>query len=166
MKTQVFTGEYFERGATRKITTTDPGQPGRIASKLEKFDMVTDLVIDHVSGYGKVEKTGELQVTLSGQYGAGCKTCRITAFAQNVDAIKAMLKDNVVKPEAPSADGRVHWPLKEEIVVTAVGSKMTGYGLSVRELYLKNADGTFKTIIAPAAIAVEGATENLADAFL
>ena len=158
MKTTVFTGEYFERGATRKLTTTDPAT-NAVITKLVKHDVVRDLVIDRVSGFGPSEKTGEMQITLAGQYKQGCKTCRITAFAQDVEKVQAMLKGNVVKSD------ELPFMLKDEIVVTAIGDPMKGYGLSLTELYLKTNDGQ-KTIIAAPEQTVGGEQSKLADAFL
>lgn len=140
MKTTNFTGEYFERGITRKITTTDPAT-GRDVSRLAKLDLVTDLVIDRVSGHGVSERTGENQITLSGQF-APFKQLRITASAQNYDKVVAFLQGKVNKDEKST--------LKEEIVVKAVGTPMKGFGLSLTELYVRDSDGkNWTPVIAP-----------------
>lgn len=151
MKTTAFVGEYFERGITRKIVTVDPGT-GKNVSKLAKFDLVTDLVIDRVSGHGPSERTGENQITLSGQF-APFKQLRITASAQNYDKIVEFLQGKVNKDEKTT--------LKEEIVVKAVGTPMKGFGLSLTELYVKQADGAYKPLIAPPDTAME--TAGIAD---
>lgn len=138
MKTKVFNGELFEQKVTRKIVTKDPAT-GRDISKLAKYDLCEGLVIDRVSGMGPSDRTGELQITLSGQY-KPFGTLRITASAQNYDKVVAALKGNVNQDEQRT--------LKEEITVTAVGTLMKGHGMNLVELYVRQADGTFDAVIA------------------
>ena len=151
MKTQVFTGELFEQKVTRKIVTKDPAT-GRDISKLAKYDMVTGLVIDRVTGMGPSDTPNkELQITLSGQF-KPFGTLRITASAQNYEKVVNALKGNVERSEGQE----LPFLLKNEIVVTAVGNLMKGRGMNVAELYISEADGSVKTIIG----APESATET------
>lgn len=154
MKTKVFNGAHLAAAVTRTISTPDPGNPSRMLTSRKKFDLITGLVIERVSGIGKAEKTGEQYITLSGQY-APFGTARITASAQNADAVIAMLKDNVDKTNPALL------VLKEEITVEVVATPMRGFGFAVQELYLVNPDGTRKAIIgAPEASVQENTLEN------
>jgi len=140
MKTTSFTGKYLVGGAKRTVTATDP-HTGKVTSNRVNLDLCEGLVLGNVSGHGNFSNTNEPFITINGQYAPG-KTCRITVSAQNMKIVAdALLKDNVQK----EVEGK---PLIVEHVVTAIGTQMRGYGILVEELYQRNADGTFKAIIA------------------
>lgn len=157
MKTTVFNGAHLPGVVSRTIQAPDPANPNRVLSSRKKFDLVRGLVIERVSGMGNAKGTGERYITLSGQY-APFSTARVTASAQNADAVIAMLKDNVDK-----SDPKL--PLKKEITVEVVGTQMPGFSFTVHELYLIEEDGTRKTIIG-APVDTASADAQLENAFL
>lgn len=144
MKTKVFNGVHMPSSVTRTFQVADPGNPSRVLTTRKKFDMITNLVIDRVSGHGSAERTNEQYITLSGQY-APFGTARITASSQNADALIAMLKGNVDKSDPNNL------VLIKEITVDVVATPMRGFGFNVQELYLHNEDGT-KTVVIGAPI--------------
>jgi hypothetical protein len=149
-----FTGAYFSGKVTRTISSPDPGNPGKMITARKTFDMITDLVIDRVSGLDFAARTDEKYITLNGQY-APSRTARITAFSQHSDAVIALVKGNVdtSNPERP---------LKRKITVNVIGTPMKGYGLDVSELYVKEPDGSQRTIIGPPAeVATQQADNEL-----
>lgn len=152
-KAFAFIGQHFPSAVVRTFTTDDPSNPGRVIKTNKRFDLITNLVIERVSGMGFADKTGEKYVTLSGQY-APFGTARITASSQNADAVLALLKDNVDKTNK-------ELPLKKKIVVETVCTPMRGFGFTVNELYLVNEDGSKKVIIGAPAQAAEEQVESM-----
>jgi len=147
MKTKVFTGEYFAGRVKRTVSSADPLNPTRMITATTNLDMVKNLVLSNVSGFGEEAKgtgfgrTGEDYITLTGKFTDG-KLTRITVIGANVKPVAdALLHENVDKTNPDH-------PLTIEHVVTAIGTPMPGGAVLVKELYLVAADGSTKAIIA------------------
>lgn len=161
MNTKTFNGELFEQRVTRRIHTVDPANPSRTIVQSKKYDMVTGLVCDKVTGYGESDTPNrELQITLSGQF-APFKNLRITASAQNFDKVVAALKGKVERSEGQ----QLPFSLKEDITFTAVGQLMKGRGMNVTELYITDSTGKVLETVIAAPKEPEGAS-NIGDALL
>jgi len=116
-KSYVFDGVHYPNAVVRQFTDKDPSNPARTITTRKRFDMITHLLIQRVSGMGTSQRTGEKYITLSGQYGP-FSTARITASAQNADAVLAFLKGKVDKTHPDL-------PLKERLVVDVIGTPMS-----------------------------------------
>lgn len=153
-RTTVFDGAYIQNGVRRQVSVIDP-ITSKSVSQSVKRDIVSKLVCNRVSGFGNFPNTGEPYVTLSGQYAPG-KTLRITMSSQNRDAVAALLKGKIANKETKE--------LTEELVFTAVGEPMRGFGMLVSELALHRKDGSTEIIIGPAG--EQTASESAEQAFL
>ncbi len=152
-KAFAYVGQHFPSNVVRSFTAADPSNPGRVIKTNKRFDLITNLVIERVSGMGHAEKTGEKYITLSGQY-APFGTARITASSQNADAVIKLLEGNVDKTNK-------ELPLKKRITVNVVCTPMRGFGFTVNELYQVLEDGSQKTIIGAPAQSAEEAIETM-----
>lgn len=134
-----FTGDLYQGAVTRTFVTADPGNPTRNVTSRKRFDLITNLQLTRVSGMGQFENTKEPFITLNGQYAPG-KTARITASAQNVALVGAMLKGHVDKKNP-------EFPLTKDLVVEVVCTEWRGHGYMIQELYLIGDDSKSKTAI-------------------
>lgn len=154
-KTRVFKGVHYPESVTRNFEASDPAMPGRVIKTRKKFDLITFLVIDRVSGHDDREANKEPYITLSGQY-APYSLLRITASSQNSDLVKDLVRPllNASDPRN-SKDGQTIY-LREPIIVNAIGQMMRAYGLNLHELYQVNEQGEVgKVIIAASEQAVQ-----------
>lgn len=141
-----FTGQHMPNVISRTISSPDPANPTRILKTRKRFDLITNLRLQRVSGSGHADKTGEPFITVSGQFGPFA-TARITASAQNMEPLRKMLEGHV-----EATDPRL---IKIPMVVDVVVSPMKGFGFAVQELYLHGEDGKKTAIIAPVGESIE-----------
>lgn len=146
-----FAGEHLLK-VPRTITVDDPSRSGAKLTHRKTLEGYSNFVCQYVVGNGKMSNTGEAYVTILGQYGPA-QTARITASAQNYDLVlNGLLKGNVDMSGGKGINDSIRWPLIQEKVVSVFGRPMLRQqrdtrGLAIDELYLRNADGTWKAII-------------------
>lgn len=162
MKTKLFNGQYFAGRVRRTVSAPDPLNENKMITSTVNYDMVTNLVIGNVSGFGEESKgtgfgrTGEDYITLTGKYTDG-KLTRITVIGKNVEPVsKALLHDADGKSNVDKTNP--DFPLIVEHTVVAIGAPMPGGAILVKELYLLE-DGKKIAVIAADEQAAVATTE-------
>lgn len=140
---KVYKGVYMENGLRIQVATEDPVNPGKPITQRQSLDLVTNVEITRVVGFGRFPNTGEPYVSIYGQYAPG-KTVRLTASGQYYDALRPVLRGN-----AEIVNGQTSGPLKKPIMVSAAGKSLRGHGMLMSAMWIVEPDGSKKEIFTP-----------------